>query len=334
MRVVAVTCVKNEIDIIEAFVRHTIALADHLLVLDNGSTDGTLEILRTLRHAGLPLDIEEDPAPGYWQWQRMTRLMRQAVALLGADWILPLDADEFLAPPADLAAAPCTLGLEERDPGIPLRLLMNTYVPAPTDDASEPNPVLRIRHRLTKAPWTTRLVVPATLAPSGTLDQGHNNLLLNGRPWERYGQGNTAVAHFPVRSPGQYMAKVAITTLQYLAMSERDQRWAKNTFLKFELLKRDPEAFSARFQDMAFRYGMSPDVPLDTTLVEDPLRYRGGDIVCSPRPDDPWRPFRSLLGYAEELARRHSRCSCSPSPASLFRGGEGETGGLPRPKTS
>src|SRR5438309_2714828 len=122
MRVVAVTCVRNEIDIVEAFVRHTMAVASHLLVLDNGSTDGTLDILRALKSEGLPLDIEQDPAPGYWQWQRMTRLMHQAVATLGADWILPLDADEFLVLPANLAAIPSALGLEHADPGVPLRI--------------------------------------------------------------------------------------------------------------------------------------------------------------------------------------------------------------------
>lgn len=330
MRVVAVTCVRDEIDIIEAFARHTTAVATHLLVLDNGSTDGTLDILRTLKRDGLPLDIEEDPSPGYWQWQRMTRLMRQAVTMLGADWVLALDADEFIASSADRPAIPSALDLERADPAMPLRIEMKTYVPAPADDASEPNPVLRIRHRLTKAPWTTRLIVPAALASKVTLDQGHNNAVLNGRPWERYGRSNLFVAHYPVRSLGQYMMKIAITTLQYLAMSERDPRWAQNTFLKFELLKSDPEAFSARFWDMAVRYGMPPDAPFHPTLVEDPVPYLGGRVVHSHPLDDRWRAFRSLLAYAEDLARCHSRCSCSASPASLFRETEDNTGPPPR----
>jgi Glycosyl transferase family 2 len=326
MRVVAVTCVKDEIDIIEAFARHTMAVVNHLVVLDNGSTDGTLEILRALREAGLPLDIEEDPAPGYWQWQRMTRLMRQAVTLRGADWVLPLDADEFLAVPVDRPAVPSALGLERADPAMPLRLAMRTYVPVLTDDGSEPNPVLRIRHRLTNEPWTARLIVPAGLASNGTLDQGHNTLVLNGRPWEHYGRGDLSVAHFPIRSLGQYMTKVAITTLQYLAMSERDPRWAHNTFLKFELLKHDPEAFGSRFWDMAVRYGMAADAPFDPVFAEDPVRYLGGEVVFSPPVDDRWRAYRSLLAYAEDLARRHSRCSCSASPAPASLGSESDTG--------
>jgi hypothetical protein len=41
MRLVAVSVVKNEADIIEAFVRHTRAWVDHHLIFDHDSTDGT-----------------------------------------------------------------------------------------------------------------------------------------------------------------------------------------------------------------------------------------------------------------------------------------------------
>ena len=98
MRSVAITCVKNEIDIVEAFVRHTLALVDHLVVLDNGSHDGTLDVLQALAKEGLPLEIVEDDSPGQYQPQRMTRLMHEyAVARHAADWVFPLDGDEFLA---------------------------------------------------------------------------------------------------------------------------------------------------------------------------------------------------------------------------------------------
>src|SRR5437867_3948226 len=97
MRFVAVAGVKNEIDVIEAFVRHTLAFVNHLVVLDNGSTDGTLDVLRALHKEGLPLDVVEEPSFGYYQSEWMTRLMREyAVGRYGAGWVVPLDADEFL----------------------------------------------------------------------------------------------------------------------------------------------------------------------------------------------------------------------------------------------
>ena len=90
MRSVAITCVKNEIDIVEAFTRHTLALVDHLVVLDNGSQDGTVDVLHALAKEGLPLEIMEDGSPGQYQPQRMTRLMHEhAVARHDADWVSP-----------------------------------------------------------------------------------------------------------------------------------------------------------------------------------------------------------------------------------------------------
>ena len=60
MKLVAAACVKNEVDIVEAFVRHTLTVVDHLVILDNGSHDGTCEILRALEKEGLALDVVED----------------------------------------------------------------------------------------------------------------------------------------------------------------------------------------------------------------------------------------------------------------------------------
>src|SRR5271169_2833679 len=96
MRIVAVACVRDEIDIIEAFVRHNLAHVTRLIVLDNGSSDGTIDILNALQREGLPLDVLQDPSPGKYLSRRMTRLMReQAIGRHGAHWVLPLDADEF-----------------------------------------------------------------------------------------------------------------------------------------------------------------------------------------------------------------------------------------------
>jgi hypothetical protein len=57
-----------------------------------------LSKLGSLKNEGLPLDILQDPTPGKYLSRRMTRLMReQAIGRYSADWVLPLDADEFVA---------------------------------------------------------------------------------------------------------------------------------------------------------------------------------------------------------------------------------------------
>jgi hypothetical protein len=93
VKVVGVYLVRNEVDIIETNLRHHLAtVLDEAIVLDNGSTDGTLELLVDLA-AELPLQLTSEIGHIY-QSGRATRIARFATQQ-GADWILPIDADEF-----------------------------------------------------------------------------------------------------------------------------------------------------------------------------------------------------------------------------------------------
>ena len=93
MKVVGLYLVRNEIDIIELNLRyHLGTVLDQAIVVDNGSSDGTLELLTRLA-GDLPLTVASEPG-GYAQSELITRMARQA-SRAGADWVLPIDADEF-----------------------------------------------------------------------------------------------------------------------------------------------------------------------------------------------------------------------------------------------
>src|SRR4249919_359017 len=79
----------NEADHIE-FALSSVAWADEIIVIDSGSTDGTVDIAR--RHA---TRVEVLDWPGYGAQKN------RAADLASNDWILSLDADEHV--PADLA---------------------------------------------------------------------------------------------------------------------------------------------------------------------------------------------------------------------------------------
>lgn len=94
MRTVAVSMVKDEVDVIAGTLRHMADEVDWMIVADNGSTDGTREVLDDLAR-DLPLTVVDDPDPAYYQAFKMTNLGRLAHAEHSADWVVPFDADEL-----------------------------------------------------------------------------------------------------------------------------------------------------------------------------------------------------------------------------------------------
>src|SRR2546422_865376 len=96
MRIVSISKIRNEADILEAFVRYHTEIVDRMIILNHRSADNSGEILRELQSEGLPLDIGRDDSLIHLHAQAMTALMRQAAEKYDPDWLLPLDADEFL----------------------------------------------------------------------------------------------------------------------------------------------------------------------------------------------------------------------------------------------
>lgn len=99
MRVIealGIAMVKNEADVIEAFVRHNLAFMDALAIVDNDSVDDTREILVQLQRRGLPIILLDDPVVGHFQAEIMTAVYRRMVPIFRPRFVFLLDADEFI----------------------------------------------------------------------------------------------------------------------------------------------------------------------------------------------------------------------------------------------
>ena len=302
MKLVAVSVVKNEADIIEAFVRHTHAWVDHHLVFDHDSTDGTREILAALVHEGLPLTLFHGDSVANLQQSRSNHLARLAFAQHHADWTLPLDADEILVAPSR-AAFEQALG--DPDPHQPVQLPLHNYAPTTADHPAEPNPILRLVHRRRSPSSTVKVFVPRTLGrdPDIAAGKGNHVLFRSGQPLHARPLEQAHLAHFALRSPEQQALRILTAELQKLSRGRAHEGLDLHYRLGFQRFAENPAAFFASvFQ--------SPD-----RLVRDPAPYLGGPLRYRTHTTETTRTVRAFIPFLEQLARSHRALADAATPA-------------------
>lgn len=257
----AVSMVKDEADVVEGTLRHMAEEVDHLIVADNGSTDGTRDLLSDLAR-DLPLTVVDDPDPAYYQSAKMTALADKAHAE-GARWIVPFDADELwyasdrlrtvLADqPEDRTVAWATLynhlctAVDERDPD-PFRSMVWRQ--------RDPGPLPKVAIR-----WE----------PGCVIEQGNHGAQ---HPRGVVGVPALSIRHFPARSVEQFTRKSLNGAKAYAAADLPEDMGAH--WRSYGRLAEDggpailAEVFRAHWWYLS---------PTDSGLVHDPAPYRRWEV--------------------------------------------------------
>lgn len=209
-RTVAVAMVRDEEDVVRSTVGHMLAQVDAVIVADNLSTDGTRAILDELaaRSAGRLL-VVDDPEPAYRQSEKMTALALRARLDLGADWIVPFDADEVWYSPfgriADVLGDVAPQWLITPAP-------LFDHV-ATAEDPLELDPVVRLGWRRRERNFLPK--VAARWRADLVIEQGNHGASYSGRG--TVFDELLVVRHFPYRSPEQLVRKVRNGAAAYAA---------------------------------------------------------------------------------------------------------------------
>jgi hypothetical protein len=282
--------VKNEADVIEAFVRHNLSFLDQLVVIDNDSADDTREILLALQREGLPITLFHDPVVGYFQAEKMTAIYRKVVPQFKPRFVFLLDADEFIAAPSREALYG---QLRTVRPGRQAQYCWRTYIPAPTGpegDASDP--LRSITHRMAvEARWPKSIIVThPRIDQRLKIRQGNHDVVFFGISLPKKQLRDIALAHFPVRSIDQITGKVLVGWLAYLERMRhrRGRRSLTGAGFQWKVLYdrilRDGGLTTEDLTREAFKYAQSSDAnfswPAD--VVHEPVTPAYTKLTAQP----------------------------------------------------
>jgi len=98
LRVVALLTVRNEELYLDRCLRHLINQGVEVCVIDNDSTDSTMEIARRYYGQGV-FRIESIPFKGFFELQKILCNEERLAKHIDADWFMHHDADEIREPP-------------------------------------------------------------------------------------------------------------------------------------------------------------------------------------------------------------------------------------------
>jgi hypothetical protein len=306
MKLAGISMIGNDADVAEAFVRHTLALLDHLFVIVHCPQDGTREILDALQAEGLRITLVLDNEPAFLQGERLTWLAREAWTAIQPDFAFLLDADEFIVPPE---RSVIEAALRALPPGVLAGgILSRTFVPTSEDPADEPHPVRRIRHRVRNEPQVFKMVLTPAFAGDGSwvIDHGNHGLqhIGNPEPLQVPGLRELALAHYPVRSAVQVTNKTIIGFLAHLAAGRpgvEEQRIATHWRRCYDEMVVQGKTRGMSEQQLVAWFHQRPD-----------LRPREGELVLDPTPaPQPLRyahfmrndPYSTLARFTEALIR-------------------------------
>ena len=294
--------VRDEADIVdEQLAFHFDAGVDLVVATDNGSQDGTTEILERYEREGR-LHLIHEPGEDLRQSEWVTRMARLAATEFGADWVLNTDADEFWWPQGAglgevLAAIPPRYGV--------VRGAWRNFVPRPDDGRS-------LSERM-----TVRLCTPAfhhhpLSTHSKSAHRAAADVRVGRGNHEAFGQGllplrgwyPLEVLHFPVRSLEHSVRKYVT---QFVALEKNAEKGIPNhmaeAYAAYRAGRLEQFYEPLVVDDAALARGLEDgSLALDTRL-RDRLRVLGFSNGAEP-PGAGGTPSNSLLqGASHDFGR-------------------------------
>lgn len=232
MKIVSFTMVNNESEIIESFIRYNYNFVDEMVIIDNGCTDSTVEIINNLIGEGYRITVFDESLEAYNQFRLDNKYLNRILDNMNADLVLPLDADEFLIADGDPRGM-----LEKLDLNKIYYINWQWYVMTRNDDMNEHFIPKRMKYCLDKPAWNysdgtpvTKVIVTAKYFRKMklTMSMGHHTVFGNDKA-DIVHLDNIRLAHYRAISEQQLVYKTCCYTMRDIATMENNFETAQRT---------------------------------------------------------------------------------------------------------
>ncbi|PCI63686.1 MAG: hypothetical protein COB37_04465 [Kordiimonadales bacterium] len=228
---ISLSMVKNEQDIIEPFVRHNLKFVDYMVIADNGSVDDTRNILIKLaRETGRVLVLDHRTFE-YTQSEFMTKFLHMVQSAFFAEYIIFLDADEFVQAPSrssfEKSISRIPTGFYGKMPWVSHVLPKNQPL---SELKSDPPASIKWRRKSEREQhFKAVLRLGGKIGKELQVSMGNHRIeTLDETPIESVNLRDVSLLHFPVRSEEQLIAKGVNGWMAILAKEAKGLELGKN----------------------------------------------------------------------------------------------------------
>lgn len=268
MKIATISKIKNEADIIESFVRYHAEIVDAMFFVENGSTDGTVSILRLLIEEGYPITIFDESEQEFDELRFINQYADLVLKSNRIDWLVPIDADEFL----DAGGENPRTYMEKWDIDFVYTVMWKTYVW--NEDLEKKSGFVPDRfekYRDEEYETFRKVVIPGQLYERGKLLITHGNHDVLGIELKKKSDSSIKFLHYPIRSREQFKAQIVVNAIMEISRSSRREGEAWHWDNAYRAIKENREPDLERISQT---YAMSVKEKADNPKV----RVRSGNM--------------------------------------------------------
>jgi SAM-dependent methyltransferase len=278
-RIVGISMVKNEQDIIEPFILHNIQFLDALIIADNGSSDATREIIKIYQAKVEGIFLVDIRRFGYTQAEHMTSMLLHCQTSFFADYLFLLDADEFISAPSRQSLEKSLGMIPQRGVGL---MPWRTYVLRKGHEEEEAADVPRTMEyrREHEEPQFYKAVLRlgATCDPAIRVTQGNHDIIDEKGRLPKVVLRDLPLLHYPIRNANQLTAKIVVGWNAYIKKNPKAHHSSEGFHWRsiFEKIATEGDSSiksiaATLSQNYATKYPVSAT---EVTLNHDPCLYR------------------------------------------------------------